>query len=40
MLILSILANISVIIMRESKVQSNRPKFKSPSYPSIHALAA
>jgi amino acid transporter/mannitol/fructose-specific phosphotransferase system IIA component (Ntr-type) len=39
MLILFILVNISVIIMRESRIQSYRPKFKSPLYPYIHVLA-
>ena len=36
MLILFILDNASVIIMRESKIQSYRPRFKSPLYPYIH----
>ena len=39
MLILFILVNASVIIMRESKIQSYRPKFKSPLYPYIHIAA-
>ena len=39
MLILFILVNLSVIVMRESKIQSYRPMFKSPLYPYIHALA-
>lgn len=39
MIILFALANLSVIIMRESKIQSYRPKFKSPLYPYIHILA-
>jgi amino acid transporter/mannitol/fructose-specific phosphotransferase system IIA component (Ntr-type) len=39
MLILFILDNASVIIMRESKIQSYRPQFKSPLYPYIHILA-
>jgi len=39
MIILFILVNASVIIMRESKIQSYRPKFKSPLYPYIHILA-
>jgi len=39
MLILFILENASVIIMRESRIQSYRPKFKSPLYPYIHILA-
>jgi APA family basic amino acid/polyamine antiporter len=39
MLILFILVNVSVIIMRESRIQSYRPKFKSPLYPYAHVLA-
>jgi len=39
MIILFILVNTCVIIMRESKIQSYRPKFKSPLYPYIHILA-
>jgi amino acid transporter/mannitol/fructose-specific phosphotransferase system IIA component (Ntr-type) len=39
MLILFILVNISVIIMRESRIQSYRPKFKAPLYPYAHILA-
>lgn len=39
MLILFILVNASVIIMRESRIQSYRPKFKSPLYPYIHICA-
>ncbi len=39
MLILFILVNASVIIMRESKIQSYRPKFRSPLYPYIHIFA-
>jgi mannitol/fructose-specific phosphotransferase system IIA component (Ntr-type) len=38
MLILFILVNISVIIMRESRIQSYRPKFTSPLYPYAHIL--
>ena len=38
-IILFILTNASVIIMRESRIQSYRPKFKSPLYPYIHILA-
>jgi len=38
MLILFILDNASVIIMRESKIQSYRPKFNSPLYPYIHII--
>lgn len=39
MIILFILVNASVIIMRESKIQSYRPKFRSPLYPYIHIFA-
>ncbi len=39
MIILFILVNSSVIIMRESKIQSYRPRFKSPLYPYIHIAA-
>ncbi|MHC4543333.1 MAG: amino acid permease [Planctomycetota bacterium] len=39
MIILFILVNTSVIIMRESRIQSYRPKFKSPLYPYIHIFA-
>ncbi|MHC4556887.1 MAG: amino acid permease [Planctomycetota bacterium] len=39
MIILFILVNASVIIMRESRIQSYRPKFKSPLYPYIHIIA-
>ena len=39
MIILFILDNASVIIMRESRIQSYRPKFKSPLYPYAHILA-
>ncbi len=39
MIILFILVNTSVIIMRESRIQSYRPKFKSPLYPYIHIAA-
>jgi len=39
MIILFILVNASVIVMRESRIQSYRPKFKSPLYPYIHILA-
>ncbi len=39
MIILFILVNVSVIIMRESKIQSYRPSFKSPLYPYIHIFA-
>jgi APA family basic amino acid/polyamine antiporter len=39
MIILFILVNASVVIMRESRIQSYRPKFKSPLYPYIHICA-
>ncbi len=39
MIILFILVNASVIIMRESRIQSYRPKFRSPLYPYIHIFA-
>jgi len=39
LIILYILTNISVITMRESRIQSYRPKFKSPLYPYIHIAA-
>ena len=39
MIILFILVNASVIIMRESRIQSYQPRFKSPLYPYIHLLA-
>lgn len=39
MLILFILVNVSVIIMRASRIQSYRPKFKSPLYPHVHVVA-
>jgi mannitol/fructose-specific phosphotransferase system IIA component (Ntr-type) len=39
MLILFILDNASVIIMRESRIQSYRPKFRSPLYPYLHIFA-
>ncbi|MCK4752980.1 MAG: amino acid permease [Planctomycetes bacterium] len=39
MIILFTLVNASVIIMRESKIQSYRPKFKSPLYPYVHIFA-
>ncbi|MHC5059716.1 MAG: amino acid permease [Planctomycetota bacterium] len=39
MIILFVLANASVIIMRESKIQSYRPQFKSPLYPYIQIFA-
>ncbi len=39
MLLLFIFTNIAVIIMRESKIQSYRPTFKSPFYPYIQIIA-
>jgi len=39
MIILFTLANASVIIMRESKIQSYRPSFRSPLYPYLHIFA-
>lgn len=39
MIILFILVNASVIIMREGKIQSYRPRFKSPLYPYMHIAA-
>jgi len=39
MIILFVLDNFSVIIMRESRIQSYRPQFKSPLYPYMHAAA-
>jgi len=39
MIILFILSNASVIIMRESGIQSYRPKFKSPLYPYMQIVA-
>jgi amino acid transporter len=39
MIILFILDNASVIVMRESKIQSYRPLFKSPLYPYIQIFA-
>ncbi|MCK4629463.1 MAG: amino acid permease [Sedimentisphaerales bacterium] len=39
LIILYILGSASVIIMRESKIQSYRPKFKSPLYPYMHFFA-
>ncbi len=39
LIILYILGNVSVIVMRESKIQSYRPKFKSPLYPYMHIFA-
>jgi amino acid transporter/mannitol/fructose-specific phosphotransferase system IIA component (Ntr-type) len=38
-LILFILVNISVIMMREGRIQSYRPKFRSPLYPYAHIFA-
>lgn len=39
LIILYIMGNASVIIMRESKIQSYRPKFRSPLYPYMHIFA-
>ncbi len=39
MIILFILDNASVIIMRESRIQSYRPLFRSPMYPYAHIIA-
>jgi len=39
MIMLFILVNASVIIMRESRLQAYRPRFKSPLYPYMHILA-
>jgi APA family basic amino acid/polyamine antiporter len=39
MIILFILDNASVMIMRESRIQSYRPQFKSPLYPYLHIAA-
>lgn len=39
LLILYILDNASVIIMRESKIQSYRPQFKSPLYPYLQIFS-
>jgi APA family basic amino acid/polyamine antiporter len=39
MIILFILDNASVIIMREGRIQSYRPKFRSPLYPYPHIVA-
>jgi mannitol/fructose-specific phosphotransferase system IIA component (Ntr-type) len=39
MIILFILVNASVIIMREGRIQSYRPRFKSPLYPYPHIFA-
>ncbi|MFH1593814.1 MAG: amino acid permease [Candidatus Omnitrophota bacterium] len=38
MILLFLLANLSLIVMRESKLQSYRPKFHSPLYPWIQIL--
>ena len=39
MILLFMLDNASVIIMRESKIQSYRPSFRSPLYPYLHVFA-
>jgi len=38
MILLFIFVNLSVIIMRESRIQNYRPKFKSPLYPWIQVM--
>ncbi|MFC1763144.1 amino acid permease [Planctomycetota bacterium] len=38
-ILLFMLTNLSVIVMRESRIQSYRPKFKSPFYPLMHLAA-
>lgn len=38
MILLFLFVNLSLIVMRESKIQSYRPKFRSPLYPWIHIL--
>lgn len=35
-ILLFILTNVSVIVMRESRIQSYRPAFRSPGYPYLH----
>ncbi|UCC97308.1 MAG: amino acid permease [Phycisphaerales bacterium] len=37
-LLLFLFVNLSLIVMRESKIQSYRPKFRSPLYPWLHIL--
>ncbi|HCL00416.1 MAG TPA: hypothetical protein DHW42_09985 [Candidatus Marinimicrobia bacterium] len=39
MIILFMMVNISIIVMRESKIQNYRPKFKMPGYPVIPVCA-
>lgn len=39
LILLYMLANASVIIMRESRLQSYRPKFYSPLYPYLHIIS-
>jgi len=39
MIILFMLVNLSVIIMRASRIQSYRPQFRSPLYPYMHIFA-
>ncbi len=39
MIILYILANVSVIVMRESRIMSYRPAFKCPGYPYLQIFA-
>ena len=38
-ILLFLLANVSVIVMRESKIQTYRPQFRSPGYPYLHIFA-
>ncbi len=38
LIILYLLANLAVIIMRESKIQNYQPKFKAPLYPAMQIL--
>ena len=37
-ILLFLFVNLSLIVMRESKIQSYRPKFRSPLYPWIHIM--
>jgi amino acid transporter len=37
-ILLFLFVNLSLIVMRESKIQSYRPKFRSPLYPWLHIL--
>lgn len=38
-ILLFLLTNVSVIVMRESKIETYRPKFRSPGYPYLHIFA-